>query len=110
MDEYIFKCLHDVQESIFSIDTFLGGKRNFVEYKSNKLLRRAVERELEIIGEALYRIAKIEKLEIQFYRQIIGLRNRIVHSYDNIDDELIWTIATRHLPVLKIEIENLLNT
>ena len=110
MDEYIFKCLHDVQESIFSINTFLGEKRNFVEYKSNKLLRRAVERELEIIGEALNRIAKIEKLEIQFYRQIIGLRNRIVHSYDNIDDELIWTIATRHLPILKIEIENLLNT
>ena len=110
MDEYIFKCLHDVQESIFSINTFLGEKRNFVEYKGNKLLRRAVERELEIIGEALNRIAKIEKLEIQFYRQIIGLRNRIVHSYDNIDDELIWTIATRHLPILKIEIENLLNT
>lgn len=110
MDEYIFKCLHDVQESIFSINTFLGEKRNFVEYKSNKLLWRAVERELEIIGEALNRIAKIEKLEIQFYRQIIGLRNRIVHSYDNIDDELIWTIATRHLPILKIEIENLLNT
>ena len=38
MDEYIFKCLHDVQESIFSINTFLGEKRNFVEYKSNKLL------------------------------------------------------------------------
>lgn len=110
MDEYIFKCLHDVQESIFSINTFLGEKRNFVEYKSNKLLWRAVERELEIIGEALNRIAKIEKLEIQFYRQIIGLRNRIAHSYDNIDDELIWTIATRHLPILKIEIENLLNT
>ena len=69
-----------------------------------------MERELEIIGEALNRISKIEKIEIQFYRQIIGLRNRIVHSYDTVEDELVWTIVTRHLPILKLEIENLLNT
>ncbi len=110
MDEYILKGIFDIQECIISIESYLGQKRNFDDYKSNKLLRRAVERELEIIGEALNRIAKIEKLDIQFYRQIIGLRNRIAHSYDSIDDELIWTIATRHLPTLKLEIENLLNT
>lgn len=110
MDEHTLKCLYDIQESILSIEAFIGSNYNFKHYIQNKQLRRAVERELEIIGEALNRIAKVEKIEIQFYRQIVGLRNRIVHSYDNIDDELIWTIATRHLPILKIEIENLLNT
>ena len=110
MDEYVLKYLHDINESIISIDTFLGTNRNFEVYKSDKLLRRAVERELEIIGEAMNRITKIEKLNIQSYQQIISLRNRIIHSYDNIDDEVIWTIADRHLPILKIEIENLLNS
>ena len=110
MDEYVLKYLHDINESIISIDTFLGINRNFKAYKSDKLLRRAVERELEIIGEAMNRITKIEKLNIQSYQQIISLRNRIIHSYDNIDDEVIWTIADRHLPILKIEIENLLNS
>ena len=110
MDEYVLKYLHDINESIISIDTFLGNNRNFEVYKSDKLLRRAVERELEIIGEAMNRITKIEKLNIQSYQQIISLRNRIIHSYDNIDDEVIWTIADRHLPILKIEIENLLNS
>ena len=110
MDEYVLKCLFDIQECVISIESYLSEKRNFNDYKTNKLLRRAVERELEIIGEALNRIAKIEKLDIQFYRQIIGLRNRIIHCYDTIDDELIWTIATRHLPILKTEIQNLLNT
>lgn len=110
MDEYTLKCLYDIQESILSIEAFIDSNYNFKYYIQNKQLRRAVERKLEIIGEALNRIAKVEKIEIQFYRQIVGLRNRIVHSYDNIDDELIWTIATRHLPTLKIQIKNLLNT
>jgi uncharacterized protein with HEPN domain len=108
MDEYVLKCLYDVNESINSIESYLGNKRNFIEYQSNKLLRRAVERELEIIGEAINRITKVEKLEIQYYQQIISLRNKIIHSYDNIDDVVIWTIINRNLPVLKKEVEELL--
>jgi len=74
------------------------------------LLRRAVERELEIIGEALNNLKKIDNtIEINYFRQIISLRNQIIHSYDNIDNQTIWSIVIKHLPVLKSEIENLLN-
>lgn len=59
MDEYVLKCLFDIQECVISIENYLGGERNFDEYKSNKLLRRAIEREFEIIGEALNRINKV---------------------------------------------------
>ncbi len=109
MDEYVLKCLFDIKECVNSIESYLGEKRNFDEYKSNKLLRRGIEREFEIIGEALNRINKVQKLEIQFYQRIISLRNKIIHSYDNIDDVVMWEIVINHLPILKIEIENLLN-
>lgn len=73
------------------------------------MLRRAVEREFEIIGEALNRIEKIDgNISINGKRQIIGLHNRVIHGYDKIDDEIIWGIIVRHLPVLKNDVEKLI--
>lgn len=109
MNDEIRKYLFDIQVSIDSIETFLGDKRDFNVYKANKMLRRAVERELEIIGEALNCIDKIDsEIEISNKRQIIGMRNRVIHGYDNIDDELIWGTIVRHLPILKSEISRLI--
>ena len=111
MQHRIAKYLFDIQESINSIDSFIGQNKDFNEYVKNKLLRRAVEREFEIIGEAITNLKKIDNaIEISFYRQIIGLRNQITNSYDSIDNETIWGIVINHLPILKIEIENLLNS
>jgi uncharacterized protein with HEPN domain len=73
------------------------------------MLRRAVERELEIIGEAMYRINKIDPdVQISSKNQMIGMRNRVIHGYDKIDDEIIWGTIVRHIPVLKIQIRDLL--
>lgn len=73
------------------------------------MLRRAVERELEIIGEALNGMEKIDSsIEITAKRQIIGLRNRVIHGYDKIDDKIIWGTIIKHLPILKAEISNLI--
>ncbi len=73
------------------------------------MLRKAVERELEIIGEATRRILDIEaNFPISNAKQIIGTRNNIVHGYDKVDEAMIWSIVIRHLPVLKIEIADLL--
>ncbi len=73
------------------------------------MLRRAIEREFEIIGEALNRLEKIDtSLNISAKKQIINLRNRVIHGYDKIDHEIIWGILVRHLPILKIEVNNLL--
>ena len=73
------------------------------------MLRRAVEREFEIIGEALNSLDKLDpNIEISSKRQIIGMRNRVIHGYDKIDDEIIWGTIVRHITVLKSEVANLL--
>ena len=111
MQHRIAKYLFDIQEAVNSIDDYLGKDKNFNEYSKNKQLRRSIERELEIIGEAITKLKKIDDtVEISFYKKIISLRNQIAHSYDDIDDETIWGIVINHLPILKIEIKNLLNT
>jgi uncharacterized protein with HEPN domain len=109
MDNEIKKYLFDIRESINSIHEYLGAKRDFKVYMTDKMLRRAVEREFEIIGEAMSRIEKLDStIEISSKRQIISMRNRVIHGYDKIDNEIIWGTIIRHLPVLKIEIDNLL--
>ena len=101
--------LFDIRESIESIENFLGDKWDYNVYKSDKMLRRAVERELEIIGEAMNRIDQMDPtIEIAGKKQIKGMRNRVIHGYDKIDDEIVWGTIVRHLPALKIEIEKLL--
>jgi uncharacterized protein with HEPN domain len=109
MDLEIKKYLFDIQESIDSIEKYLGVKRDFKVYAADKMLRRAVEREFEIIGEAMSRIEKLDStLTISSKRQIISMRNRVIHGYDKIDNEIIWGTIVRHLPTLKIEIQDLL--
>ena len=75
------------------------------------MMKRAVERNLEIIGEAVNRILKrdssYEKI-IRSSKSIIGLRNQIIHGYDNISDESIWAVILTHVPKLKEDIEVLL--
>jgi uncharacterized protein with HEPN domain len=100
------KYLFDIKTSIESIYEFLGEKRDFYEYQNNKLLRRGIEREIEIIGEAMNRISKIApEIQIENARQIIDTRNWVIHGYDKVDDVVIWGIISNHLPKLKKEIE-----
>jgi uncharacterized protein with HEPN domain len=109
MEIEIKKYLFDIQVSISSIESYLGEKRDFNVYLADKMLRRAIEREFEIIGEALNRIDKLNpNLEISSKKQIISMRNRVIHGYDKIDNEIIWGAIVRHLPILKAEIGNLL--
>ena len=110
MQREILKYLFDIQDSINSIYDFLGDKRDFNDYKSNKLLRRGIEREIEIIGEATNRILKLdEKFEISDSRRIVDLRNWVIHGYDKVDDVIIWGIVLRDLPKLKEQVDNLIN-
>lgn len=109
MEIEVKKYLFDIFESITSIENYLGEKRDFNVYKSDKMLRRAIEREFEIIGEALNRIEKFDNtLQITSKKQIINMRNRVIHGYDKIDNEIIWGTIVRHLPILKSEISKLL--
>lgn len=110
MNERILKYLFDVKIAIDEIDSyFIDLDKRFDTYSDNKLLKRAIERNLEIIGEAINRILKLEpNFHLNNAKKIIGLRNQIIHSYDNISDENIWGIIVNHLPALKLEIENLI--
>lgn len=105
----IQKYLFDIQTSIDSINEYLGDKRDFNIYKKNKLLRRGIEREMEIIGEAASKILKIDsRFPIDNARKIVDLRNWVIHGYNKIDDVIIWNIISRQLPILRKQVEELL--
>ena len=109
MDEQVGKYLYDMAEAIASIFSYLGDKRDFSSYLGSKMLRRAVEREFEIIGEAMNRIAKIDPdIAISSKMQIISMRNRVIHGYDKIDDAIVWGAIVKYLPILQDEIAALM--
>ncbi|MBY0434736.1 MAG: DUF86 domain-containing protein [Cyclobacteriaceae bacterium] len=101
------KYLSDVLNSVDHILSFTNDLKSFDQYKRNFLIKGAVERHLAIIGEAINKFSKVSKENVLTNaRQIISLRNRLIHSYDNVDDRIIWTIVKRHLIPLKDEIKN----
>lgn len=109
MNRELKKYLFDIQTSIDSINDYLGESKNFFEYQQNKLLRRGIEREIEIIGEAMNRILKLNPdLKIENARQIVDTRNWVIHGYDKVDDVIIWGIVSNHLPKLRTEVVELL--
>jgi uncharacterized protein with HEPN domain len=112
MDERILKWLYDVKLCIEEIDGFFREEeKDFFKYRNNLMLKRAVERNLEIIGEAINRIITRDNLfteKISNAKAIIGLRNQVIHAYDNVSDENIWSILTNHLPKLKLEVDALI--
>jgi len=82
----------------------------YEDYLADWKLRLAVERSIEIIGEAVNRILRIEPdIPISHAKAIVGTRNRIIHAYDAISDDIIWSIVVNHLPKLKEEVSALLS-
>ena len=95
--------------SIEEIEQDLPSVNDFNLYRKNRMAKRAIERNLEIIGEAMHRVLKVNpEIEITSARKIVNLRNQIIHGYDSISDEIIYTIATRDVQKLKLEISHLL--
>ena len=113
MDKRCLKWLHDIKMALIEIeDYFKDREKNFLEYQQNTMLKRAIERNLEIIGEAMNRILKRDNEigeKITSAKAIIGLRNQVIHAYDSISDENIWSVVITHLPILKAEIVGILN-
>ena len=104
------KLLYDMQHAAGRIERFVGAK-TFDDFLSDEMLRSAVERQFEIIGEAMTRLIKRDPAVAQTitdFRKISGFRNALIHGYDSIDDQTSWGIITRKLPTLRIELEQLL--
>lgn len=105
MDIELKTWLHDVSNAIQEIEGFIGKEAEFSAYQGDLKTKRAVERNLEIIGEAMSRILKKDNsIQLSNSRKIVETRNRIIHGYDTVSDEIIWGIIIRYLPILKQEI------
>lgn len=113
MDLKILKWLADIQFAIREIKVFLQEKdiKSFSSYSKEKMAKRAIERDLAIIGEAVNRIMKYNPEFISLIhhaKAIISLRNHVIHAYDSVSDENIWSILINHLPKLEQEVNELL--
>ena len=105
------KLLVDAVEAGHAVAENIAG-RTFTDYRNTRALRRAVEREFEIIGKALNRLGDQDPAtaeQIPELRRAVDFRNRIIHGYDTVDDEAVWDIAQVHLPALVKRLGELLH-
>ena len=109
-EERVLKALEDVQDCASFVVASSKGK-DLSYYRRERLFRQAVERNLEIIGEAIGRISRYDAetaSRISEHRRIIAFRNRLIHGYDLLDDELVWETVKAEVPALLSEVEGLL--
>ena len=110
MDDLIKKHLQDILTAIEEIESFFGDKpKLFEDFYCNLCLRRAIERNIEIIGEAMNRILKTDRnIAITNSRKIVDARNYIILGYDSLSADILWSMVINHLPKLKNEVTALL--
>lgn len=111
MDIEIRTWLYDILNSINEIESFFAARpKSFNAYQDDIRTKRAVERSVEIIGEAMNRILnKDATIEFSNARKIVNTRNRIIHGYDTVSDDIIWSIVIKHIPILNVEIQKMLS-
>jgi uncharacterized protein with HEPN domain len=110
MDDRIKKWAEDILIAIDEIEIFFEtAPKQYDELLNNILLRRGIERNIEIIGEAMSRILKADATaSITNARKIVDTRNYVIHGYDSLTVDILWSIVVNHLPLLKIEVRQLL--
>jgi uncharacterized protein with HEPN domain len=104
------KLLEDIRQACKRILEFTKNK-TLSDYTKDELLRSGVERQFEIIGEALNRLTKSEPnlaIQISLYKRVISFRNILIHGYDIVEDPIVWDVATKDLPVLYEQVQILL--
>jgi uncharacterized protein with HEPN domain len=112
MQPKVLKYILDIQSIIEEIEAIKSkANNNFISFKSDIILQRAIERDLEIIGEAIRKIIENDpSISISSAKNIIGLRNIISHAYDSVEPEMIWGIIQNNIPLLAEEIEEIRNS
>ena len=110
MDSNIRTWLKDIEQAIAEIKSFTPETKNSKEFQKDLKTRRAVERNIEIIGEAMSRILDINaEIKISHTRKIVDTRNRIIHGYDSVSEDILWGIIIKNLPDLEKEVKGLLS-
>jgi uncharacterized protein with HEPN domain len=105
------KCLEDARQAAELILQFTSDK-SFSEYDSDALLRSGVERQFEIIGEALNRLSKIDSTiiaDLTDTPRIIAFRNILIHGYDIVDNRVVWDVVQNNLGPLHTQVAALLS-
>jgi uncharacterized protein with HEPN domain len=110
MDEYIKKHLVDILNATIEVESFFADTpKLFQNFQNDMLRQRAVERNVEIMGEAINRILKVDPMfELPKAKAIVNTRNRVIHGYDSVTTEFLWSLIINHIPALKKDIEELL--
>ena len=104
------KLLEDIRQASERILEFTENKA-LSDYTGDALLRSGVERQFEIIGEALNRLAKAEPdaaNQISHYKRVISFRNILIHGYDIVENSVVWDVITKDLPPLFKQVRTML--
>lgn len=110
MDRKLRKYLSDILSSILEIESFMVDRpKEYATFCNDTLFRRGIERNIEIMGEAMNQALKINPdIPITSARKIVDTRNFVIHAYDSLKPDILWGIVIKHMPLLKSEVENLL--
>lgn len=111
MKEEILVWLHDIYTEIVAVEDYFAtsGGKSFANFSSNRMLRKAVERSFEIIGEATRRVLHEDaEVPIRNAKKVVAFRNKISHEYDKLDDETLYSIVITYLPQLKEDVQAIL--
>ena len=108
--EEVLTYLQDILDAINDMEScFVGFPNRYDLFEKDIMRKCVVERKTEIMGEAINRIRKADQsVEIPNTRAVIDTRNRIIHSYDNVQPEFLWSLVVRHIPELKKDIERII--
>jgi len=112
MDRKILKYLSDILSSILEVESFMAERpREYETFCNDTIFRRAVERNIEIMGEAMNHILKIDpQIAITYARKVVDTRNFVIHAYDSLRPDILWSIVINNLPLLKSEIMALMKS
>lgn len=112
MDDRIKKSFEDIQRAIWEINITLNSKgKNYNVFLNDFVFRKFIERNIEIIGEAMNRILHINpEIKITSARKIVDTRNYVIHSYDSLLPDILWSIVINHLPLLEKEVNSILES
>ena len=111
MDRKLRKYLADILSSIIEIESFMVDRpKEYETFCNDTLFRRGVERNIEIMGEAMNQALKINpNIPVTAARKIVDTRNFVIHSYDSLKPDILWGIVINHLPRLKEEVSAMLS-
>jgi uncharacterized protein with HEPN domain len=102
------KYILDMESILQEIDLVKEKYSNYESFSNDFIVVRAIERQLEIIGEAANKLRNLNPdIQISSIKQIVNLRNLIIHSYDSVDAAILWGIIQKDIPKLKLEIEQI---